>query len=134
MEAAEVILLDTCVVLWLAGDPLQISPAARKAIVAARKTGELGISEMTLFEVAWLIHNRRIAITTPAEAFLAEIEARFRVLAVTARIAQTAVTLPASYPADPMDRLIGATALDCGAPVITADRSIRRSKAVAVIW
>jgi predicted nucleic acid-binding protein len=33
-----------------------------------------------------------------------------------------------------MDRLIGATALDRGVPLITRDRAIRESNALNVIW
>jgi PIN domain nuclease of toxin-antitoxin system len=44
------------------------------------------------------------------------------------------MVLPASYPEDPADRIIGATALVEGLPLLTADREIRRSKAVQTIW
>jgi PIN domain nuclease of toxin-antitoxin system len=37
-------------------------------------------------------------------------------------------------PLDPMDRIIGATALDRGIPQVTRDKAIRKSKAVPVIW
>jgi len=42
--------------------------------------------------------------------------------------------LPAGYPKDPADRIIGATALVEGIPLITADREIRKSRALATIW
>jgi hypothetical protein len=38
------------------------------------------------------------------------------------------------YPKDPADRIIGATALVEGLFLLTADRGIRRSKAVRTIW
>ena len=41
--------------------------------------------------------------------------------------------LPATYPKDPADR-VGATALVEGLSLITADREIRRSRAVRTIW
>jgi len=41
---------------------------------------------------------------------------------------------PASYPKDPADRLIGATALVEGLSLVTVDREIRQSKAPASIW
>jgi PIN domain nuclease of toxin-antitoxin system len=37
-------------------------------------------------------------------------------------------------PLDPMDRIIGATALDRGVPLVTKDKMIRKAKALSVIW
>jgi len=68
------------------------------------------------------------------EAFLAEIEARFIVLPITGRICVSALALPAAYPRDSADRVIGATALVEGLPLITADDGIRRSKTLKTIW
>ena len=42
--------------------------------------------------------------------------------------------LPVAYPKDPADRIIGATALVEGLSLLTADREIRRSKALRTIW
>jgi PIN domain nuclease of toxin-antitoxin system len=42
--------------------------------------------------------------------------------------------LPDEYPRDPMDRMIGATAIVEGLALITADAAIRKSKAVATLW
>ena len=53
---------------------------------------------------------------------------------MTGRICMEAVSLPSSYPKDPSDRVIGATALVEGLSLITADREIRKSGAVPTIW
>jgi len=42
--------------------------------------------------------------------------------------------LPAGYPKDLADRIIGATALVEGIPLVAADDDIRRSKAMRTIW
>ena len=78
--------------------------------------------------------SRRIHLTPDAETFLREIERRFVVLPITANIALEAFSLPASYPKDPADRIIGATALIEDIPLVTADRQIRKSRAVPTIW
>lgn len=126
--------VDTCVVIWLAADPSELSVTATEAIRAARKSGGVAISCMTLFELAWLIERKHIAVAMSAEAFLAMIEARFHVLPLTAAVSRLAAGLPEEYPSDPFDRLIGATALDRGVALITRDKGIRRSKAVPVLW
>lgn len=68
------------------------------------------------------------------ETVLSEIERRFVVLPITGSIALQAFELPAGYPNDPVDRIIGATALIEDIPLITADREIRKSGAVPTIW
>jgi len=71
---------------------------------------------------------------TEPESFLSEVEHRFVVLPITANIALQASALPANYPRDPADRIIGATALIEDIPLITADQAIRKSRAVPIIW
>lgn len=68
------------------------------------------------------------------ETHLREFELRFVVLPITADIALQAFELPTSYPKDPADRIIGATAVVNGLTLVTADRAIRESGAVPTIW
>jgi PIN domain nuclease of toxin-antitoxin system len=53
---------------------------------------------------------------------------------ITPEIAAFAVQLPSSFPKDPADRLIAATAMVEGAPLITADERIRGAKVLRTIW
>jgi PIN domain nuclease of toxin-antitoxin system len=130
-----VILLDTHVVVWLAFDQKQISKKARNAIDDARKNADgLAISDITLLELATLASKGRIRLDISLESFLQEVEARFIVLPITGRACARITGLPASYPKDPADRLIGATALVEGLYLLTADREIRRSRTVQTIW
>ena len=129
------ILLDTHVVIWLAFDQKQISRKARHAIDDARKNADgLAISDVTLLELATLANKGRIRLDISLESFLQEVEARFIVLPITARACARITGLPEGYPQDPADRIIGATALVEGLYLLTADREIRRSKAVQTIW
>lgn len=129
------IIVDTHVVVWLAFDQAQLSRKARTAIDDARKNGEgLAISDITLLELATLAGKGRIRLNISLESFLQEIESRFVVLSITGRACARAMGLPATYPKDPADRIIGATALVEGLTLLTADREIRRAKAVQTIW
>jgi PIN domain nuclease of toxin-antitoxin system len=128
------IVVDTCVVIWLASDPRLLSAAATDAIRAAREKGGVGISCISLFELGWLARNQRIVLKTSLEAFLIEVEARFIILPITAAVTRIAVEFPPSYPLDPMDRIIGATALDRSVPLVTKDKMIRKAKVLPVIW
>jgi PIN domain nuclease of toxin-antitoxin system len=129
------ILLDTHVVIWLAQDQHRISSRASDAIINTREGGQgLFVSSMTVLEVARLASQKRIQLTPNLEAFLREVERRFAVLPITGRICVQAFEFPASYPKDPADRVIGATAVIEGLSLVTADQAIRRSKAVPTIW
>jgi PIN domain nuclease of toxin-antitoxin system len=130
-----VILLDTHVVVWLAFDQARISRRARIAIDDARENADgLAISDITLLELATLASKGRIRLDISLESFLEEVESRFVVLPISGRSCARAMGLPATYPQDPADRIIGATALVEGLSLLTADREIRRSRTVQTIW
>jgi PIN domain nuclease of toxin-antitoxin system len=130
-----VILVDTHVVVWLAFDQTRLSKKAKAAINEARQNGEgLAISDITLLELATLSNKGRIRLDISLESFLREVEARFIVIPISGRACVRVLGLPASYPKDPADRIIGATALVEGLSLLTADREIRRSRALPTIW
>lgn len=129
------ILVDTHVVVWLAFDQDRVSQKAKSAIDHARRNAEgLAISDITLLELATLVSKGRIRLDISLESFLQEVESRFVVLPISGRACARAIGLPATYPKDPADRIIGATALVEGMSLLTADRDIRRSRAVQTIW
>ncbi|MFZ3342363.1 MAG: type II toxin-antitoxin system VapC family toxin [Terriglobales bacterium] len=129
------ILLDTHVVLWLVSEPERLSKNAKTAIDEARQGGKgLAVSGFTLIELATLYGKGRIRLGMSPESFLLEVETQFVVLPISARACARTLTLPASYPKDPADRVIGATALVEGMALITADAEIRRARAVRTVW
>jgi PIN domain nuclease of toxin-antitoxin system len=129
------ILVDTHIVLWLALEPERISKKVQAVIDEARGNGAgVAISAMTLVEIATLFGNRRFQLAISIESFLLELERRFVVLPINARVCARMLSLPAGYPKDPADRVIGATALVEGMGLVTADREIRKAQAVRTIW
>ena len=128
-------LLDTHVVVWSALEPDKLSKKAVVAIEDARNTDRpLFISDITLFEVANLIRRQRVVIHISLDSFLEELESWLVVVPINRQIASLSVQLPDAYPSDPLDRLIGATAMVRGLPLITADERIRKSKVLETIW
>lgn len=129
------ILVDTHIVVWLAFDQTRLSQKAKTAIDEVRKNKDgLAVSAITLLELASLAKKAKFTIHISLESFLQEVENRFVVLPITGRACARTAGLPAGYPKDPADRIIGATALVEGLALVTADREIRRSKAVQTIW
>jgi PIN domain nuclease of toxin-antitoxin system len=127
-----VILLDTHVLIWLAQEPGKISAAAHAAIRKAK--GGLAISAITLWEMALLAARGRIYLTGTIEAFVEEICSRTVILPITPQIAALASQFPPSYPRDPSDRLIGATAISEGIELVSADLGIQRTGIVRTVW
>lgn len=135
MGRSRLILLDTHVVVWLGLEPARISKNARAAIDQARQDASgLAISDMTLLELTRITHLGRVDFRPSLESFLSDVESKFVILPMTGRICMEALSLPISYPKDPSDRVIGATALVEGLSLLTADREIRKSRAVPTIW
>jgi PIN domain nuclease of toxin-antitoxin system len=118
------ILLDTHILVWLLIAPEKLSPKARNAIMAARKTGPLVLSAISLWEIAWLAENKRIEIDVSVESFVKRCASYVQVLAISPEIAVRSVQFPDSYPKDPQDRIIGATAIVEGLRLLTHDAHI----------
>ncbi len=121
------ILLDTHILVWLLIAPENLSPKAKKVIQGARKSGPLALSAISLWEIAWLTENKRIEIDVSVDSFVRKCASYVQVLPITQEIAVRSVQFPKSYPSDPQDRIIGATALVEGIRLLTHDKRIMKS-------
>jgi len=119
------LLLDSHVLHWWAAEPERLSPAASSAVEGA---DELGVSSISWFELAWMARHDRIVVGVPIRTWLEGLSSSVRTFGITPAIADAAVSLPASFPGDPADRIIFATAIERGLRVVTKDRRIRRHR------
>ena len=127
------VVLDTHVLHWMSSDPQRVSETAKRAI---RDADELAVSDITWFELAWLAQRGRISVSRPLERWLTDLSQHVRSIPLTPRIAAAAASLAASFPADPADRVIYATALEHGWALVTGDERLRLLGAnhVITIW
>jgi PIN domain nuclease of toxin-antitoxin system len=131
-----VILLDTHVVVWAAIEPKRLSRAAESALRRSRAGGGLAIASISLWEMASLFARRRIETYGTIEASVRQVLETVGVVVrpITQEIAILATHFPESYPRDPADRLIGATARAEGIALVTQDERIRSSPLLKTIW
>jgi PIN domain nuclease of toxin-antitoxin system len=115
------LLLDTHVVHWWSAEPDRISRSARSAL---KRADDLLIAAISWYELAWLAERRRIAIEVPIRSWLEDLGAHLRTVGITPAIADSAAGLPNSFPRDPTDRIIYATAIEHGVKLVTKDRAI----------
>jgi PIN domain nuclease of toxin-antitoxin system len=127
------VLLDTHVVHWWSAEPERVS---RAAATAMEEADELAVAAISWFELAWLARNERILVTTPLGSWLARLSGQLRTVTITPAVAETAVSLPSSFPGDPADRLIYATAVEHGWRLVTKDRALRahRHPRAVAVW
>jgi len=114
-------LLDTHAIHWWSAEPDRLSRPARRVLKAA---DELLVAAVSWYELAWLAERQRIAIDVPTRSWLEGLGAQVRTVGVTPAIAASAAALPSSFPRDPLDRMIYATAIEHGVKLVTRDRAI----------
>jgi PIN domain nuclease of toxin-antitoxin system len=129
------ILLDSHVLVWLLTAGERLSVRAREAILEARVVGEkLGYSPVSLYEIGYAVHRKRLLLNSATEDFIAAIESKLEFIPLTVEIVVCAAKLPEPFHGDPMDRIIAATAIVKGSTLITHDQEIRRANVCKTLW
>ena len=127
-------LIDTHILLWwLAGDR-RLSRGQRRVINQASEESPLGLSDISLWEIATLQELGRIELDRPLREWLEQASAPplVRRLGISPAVAAEVAALPATFHRDPADRIIVSTARVLGAKLVTSDRAIIDSKLVPV--
>jgi PIN domain nuclease of toxin-antitoxin system len=117
-----VIVLDTHAWIWWLSEPRLLSPKARRAVDAAVAADSVHISAISAWELAMLVERGRLQLDRTARAFIQGTEALpfVHFVDVDPRIALSAAELRWEH-RDPADRLIAATAMLLGAPLLSKD-------------
>ncbi len=129
------IICDTHILIFWQDDPKRLSNTAQAAIETALYDKTLACSDISFWEIAMLIHSGRLRDDISPVQYMADLclVLSLTVLPITPEIA-TLSQGAFFHHKDPADRLIAATAIHHNAPLITADKKLKRLEPLTVIW
>ena len=130
------IVLDTHAWVWFISNPENLSKRAAKAVKGAIKDKSILISSISAWELALLVRKKRLKLTIEVSDWITKSESLpfIQFVPVTNSIAVKSVNLPVPLHPDPADRIIIATALSVGAPLVTKDKKLIGYSPVKTIW
>jgi PIN domain nuclease of toxin-antitoxin system len=114
------IILDTHIWVWWAHASEQLtSPQAQ--IIEANETDVIGVSAISVWEVAKLVQYNRLELPCPLHEWFDKALSYpgIRLLELTPEIAIGSTQLPGEFHRDPADQIIVATARSYDCPLVT---------------
>ena len=123
------LLLDTHIALWLANGDERLSERTRQAIDKSwQADGRILLSAVSVWEIALLVDKGFIELNLPVEEWVERFLSRPGVEAVPLDHVSAALAYRLHHleHRDPADRLLIATAITLGCPLVTYDQRIRQ--------
>lgn len=130
------IVADTHAVLWSLFDPIRLSRAAQAAIDGATQAGSpIYVATISVVEVIYLVEKGRLplVVLTTLMQELSDPQGNLVPVSLDLAIAHSLEAIPRDAVPDMPDRIIAATALYLGLPLVTRDAKIRSAN-VTTIW
>ncbi|MBI2767361.1 MAG: type II toxin-antitoxin system VapC family toxin [Chloroflexi bacterium] len=130
------VVADTHAVIWLLSERHKLSRAAATVLDQAIATGgTVFVSAITLVEMTYLVEKRKIPafVLSDLERAIETASLAMGLHPVELQIARALARVPRDAVPDMPDRIIAATALHLGLPLVTRDGKIRAS-GVDSIW
>lgn len=131
------ITLDTHVFIWWISNPEKLSKKAAGRMDKELKTkGEILVSAISVWEIYMLVKKGRLKLTMDIDTWMRKVEriSLLRFVPIDNSIAAKSVGLSEFKHNDPADRMIIATALEFGCPLLTSDKKILGYSLVQTIW
>jgi PIN domain nuclease of toxin-antitoxin system len=128
------IVLDTHALLWWALDPNQLSPRAKELCGQMEREGGFA-SAISVWELGIKAKNGNLDLGMPISEFVRRLQQSnvVELVAVDASIWLRTIALKWNH-RDPADRVIVATALEKGLPLLSKDQTVHTYKGVQCIW
>lgn len=130
------VLADTHAAVWYLARSPQLSPTARQTMVDAAAAGDpVYVASISLVEIRYLIDRGRLPETAfmSLDSALADPAVALELVPLDQQVARAVGSIPRRSVPDMPDRIIAATALVLGVPLITRDQKLRAS-VVPTIW
>ncbi|MGO4563854.1 type II toxin-antitoxin system VapC family toxin [Rhizobium sp. 2YAF20] len=120
------IVIDMHVLIWAVQEDARLGRKERQIIDDTTQRSRILVSAITPWEIAMLAEKARISLGDDVDRWLRTALALpgLEIAPLLASIAVDSVRLPGEFHADPVDRLIVATARFHRIPLITADQAI----------
>lgn len=119
------ILLDTHIWFYYINDGVEsLTPEVRQAI---HENDTVGVSVISCWEIAMLVAKQRVRLSIDVQDWIvgALKQKGIKLIQLTPEIAVLSTRLPGNFHKDPADRMIAASCLKLGAPLLTLDERIR---------
>lgn len=128
------VVADTHAILWYLYLPDRLSSAATAALNLA-SSSMIYVSAVTLVEIAYLVDKGRLpeVVLDQLTQAMEDPASGLALAPVTPEVAQALRRVPRKLVPDMPDRIVAATAVQLGLPLVTADSQIR-SSGISTIW
>jgi len=116
--------------------PDLLSPEAKRAIDSSLHGGGVYVSSISCWEIGMLVKKRRLRLTVSTGEWIARSVALpfLHFVSVDNEIFLRSIDLAGPLHNDPADRVIVATALGLGMPLVTRDRRLQDYPHLETIW
>ena len=130
------IVIDTNIVIWYFGNYSRLSPRAETMIDDVVESGTVFVASITIVELTYLAEKNRVPveIVNKLREALDDDSTSFRLAELTRGVADDVQRIDRFIVGDMPDRIIAATALHLGLPLITSDSDIHKLTSVETIW
>lgn len=122
------LLLDTHIAIWLENGDRQLRPSTLATLEHCYQSGgQINFSAVSAWEMAMLLYRGHIELSRPLEDWVQSFVRRpgFSPVPLSLTAALAAYRLHPFAHGGPADRLLIATAIELGCPLVTYDRRIR---------
>lgn len=128
------LLLDTCTIIWAVSQPESLSASARESLIAPEN--QVMYSPLSCAELAWASDRGRIRIDRHWKLWFRHYTVlnAWKEVPIDLSIVEEAYSLPEPFHADPVDRILVATARLSAFTLVTADRKILEYPHVKSLW
>jgi PIN domain nuclease of toxin-antitoxin system len=124
---------DTHALIWYMTDDPNLSAAARDIFERVDTAQErVFIPCIVFFELLYLVEKNRIGVDFDSVVSMVSSSDNYDVEPLYLRIIEESRRIPMERVKDPWDRLIAATSMHLGLPLITRDRSLQA--VIETIW